>query len=277
MEQIFNIDQVNVEVRRAISKLGTPALLKKYNQKNFVEKDQIISAHHFLLKRGVDPQEIKNATDFYLEYIFKVSSKEEQVFDAEKEMVKEVKAMILKDVNVEEKEEEVVEIKKEKKKKKAKKEKENPIIKLTKNEFKLFEGFRSQLNLQQLIGLFDNRKQFKGVLGSLVKKKILTECFENIEIGPVGQQIISNELPYKEKVGYERNFFTKKRVLIEIDGKSFEKSAYVRHLLKKNKHLTCSEADQILSSKGFPKLYYSEFKRCKDQLGIVKIKDLDEE
>ena len=89
MKDLFNnIEQVSSETRKRISKTGTPALLEKYNQKNFVIEEEIVIARYFLLKRGIKEEEIKQGDTFYLTYVFKKKDQESSIELEEKKSSK---------------------------------------------------------------------------------------------------------------------------------------------------------------------------------------------
>lgn len=256
MKDLFNnIEQVSPETRKKISKIGTPALLKKYIQKNFVIEEEIVIARYFLLKRGIQESEIRNGDTFYLTYVFKKKDKEL------KQNAERSKSLKKQD-----------DLKKSQSSIEQKKEKELVII-LTELEYIMFERFiflkKESVEHNAFEDLFPSNKKYKGVLGSLTKKNILIKDEDLVRIGDLGKQMISNQIGWRKKIGYERNCFSKPRKLVEVDGKKYEKSSYIRHLLKKNNNLNCKETNNILQKLGFSKLYYSEYKRCKDQLGIV--------
>lgn len=172
----------------------------------------------------------------------------------------------------------------------AKKDKKDiaPIIKLTEQESILFDIIRSKTQDQSATGhpgvdllladlspSFKSLREFKGVLGSLKKKAIIDYDQTNLTLCTIGEQMCNGTLPYKQKAKHEQNFFRKTRVVVEIEGKKLEKSAYVRTLLRKSKNITCSELNILLAAAGYAKLYHSELQRCKEQLGIVTDKKKD--
>lgn len=251
-----SIESVSKQVRSLVSKNSTPSLLKKYNNHSFSEKEEVVAARHFLLKRGISEQEIDQATQYYLQNILIDSTQQNESVDQVKKTKKKVNKTEKKETQKE------------------------AVLKLTEFEFSLFEAIKkadreSFYSHERFLDMFETRKQYKGVIGSLSKKKLVLDSREGFSVTEKGLEVMENKHLYRKKVGYEKNDFAKKRVMVNVDGKMFEKSAYVRHLLKKDKYLCCKRADEILQSLGFSKLYYSEFKRCREQLGLKPVKDLD--
>lgn len=157
-----------------------------------------------------------------------------------------------------------------------------PIMKLTNEEFLLFEKIKlivkenlnDKFQIKEIISKDENLKKIKGVLGSLRKKEIIKYNEEIFWINQsIGEEMINGKLPYKRKEKHETNFFRNQRITKEVDGKIYEKSAYVRKLLRDNKRITYKEISEELEKIGFPKLYHSELQRCKAQLGIIKEKE----
>jgi hypothetical protein len=176
--------------------------------------------------------------------------------------------------------------------KKAAKEIVSPIMKLTKQEFELFELIKDKRtereqakvtkidlidfkNFEPQIAHFSSLREFKGVLGSLAKKGLVSYTQGSLSVLKAAKEMINGKMPYKQKDKNEQNFFRKVRVKIEIAGKPLEKSAYVRALLRKNTSLTFIELNKSLETAGFSKLYHSELQRCKRQIGLDTSKSKD--
>jgi hypothetical protein len=301
MKNAITIDQVSKEVKTKISKLGKEALIKKYLSGLFDSQDQVIGANYYLLKRGTSEFELEEANQqFYAEYFETEADiattttttkgsfgkhasqmSEEEISQAEAKRAQIVQSN--KDKRVQEDQSKVNEdvvVVPEPAAKKDKKEL-TPIIKLTEQESILFEKIKElhdpKNNKQIFHNIFTSLREYKGVLGSLRKKNIIS--YDNdqntLSISETGLQMLDGTLPYKQKTKHEQNFFRKTRVVVEIEGKKLEKSAYVRTLLRKNKNITCSELNILLAAAGYAKLYHSELQRCKEQLGIVTDKKKD--
>lgn len=299
---IATIEQVSKEVKTKISKLGKEQLVKKFSEGKLTTEEEVVAARFYLLKReSLTEQEIdKIEATQYVDLFFPEGSTETEVTtttstfgkhrsemtEEEIKQAEERQKAVREDAklrkqfpaNVEGSEEfieanEVIEVKAPK----AKKEKqpEQPIVKLTEQEFKLFEKIKKNSDLAKLQKSYESLREFKGVLGSLGKKQILSYTETTLTILKLGQDMIDGKMPYKKKAKHEQNFFKKQRLVIDIDGKPREKSAYVRMLLQKNNQISCAEINEKLTEIGFPKLYHSELQRCKQQLGIQTIKDLD--
>lgn len=302
---IVTIDQVSKEIKNAISKLGTPILLKRYQAGDF-EGERLIAAQFYLEKREALPQQQattqavfgKHRSEMTEQEIataeakintVKAKNKVQPVLtDTQEVIVKNIKkgAKIIANVAIEidkpslgdkltkaeKKIEKIVE---------QQKAPTQPIMKLTQQEFKLFEIIKVQCEgdnwTQPFNNPFESLREFKGVLGSLKKKNILSYSNDTLHftLTNVGIQMIKDQLIYKQKNKHEQNFFKKARKTIVIDGKELEKSAYVRMLLRKNNNTSCSELNETLAKVGFSKLYHSELQRCKAQLGIVTDKNKD--
>lgn len=298
MENVTTIDQVSKEVKTKISKLGTASLLNKFNSSLF-EGEELIAAKYYLEKRGAITQEAdyfndeevvettttttgsfgKHASQMSEDEINQAEVKRAGIVAENKQKRQQQEQQAT--AGEEQVQEEVLTTKKEKKEQVA-------IIKLTAQESVLFEKIKlkvqdlshsghsgQDLLLADLSGSFESLREFKGVLGSLKKKTIINYSDDQLTLCPIGEQMIAGTLLYKQKAKHEQNFFRKTRVVVEIDGKQLEKSAYVRMLLRKNKNTTCSELNVLLSAVGYAKLYHSELQRCKEQLGIVTDKKKD--
>lgn len=290
----LTIDQVSKEVRNAISKIGTTTLLKKYHNGDF-EGQQLIAAEFYLVKREAikleDLQSSKTTktTTTFGKHRSEMTPQElqqaEERLEKTKAANKQKAAYSIEDQTT--KPSVVVELTKGKSSKKAEvkevveKQPAQPIMKLTKQESILFELIKEQCKNDVWVHLFNNPfqslREYKGILGSLKKKGIISYDNDSHEIcvQNTGIQMIKGQLPYKEKTKHEQNFFKKARVTIVIEGKELEKSAYVRMLLRKNNHISCAELNETLTKVGFSKLYHSELQRCKSQLGIVSEKNKD--
>lgn len=164
----------------------------------------------------------------------------------------------------------------------SQKEQETPSIKLTAHEFKLFELFKvligdditltnkgaSQEALAEQMEL-NSLREFKGILSSLRKKDVVAYLDDqDVMLTQLSVDMLTGKMDYREKDKNERNFFKNERLTQTIDGKSVDKSSYVRSLLRKNKHTTYGELKEALEKAGYPKLYHSELQRCRMQLGI---------
>ena len=297
---IVTFDTASKEVKTKISKLGKDALAKRFADGKLTSLEEIVVAEYYLLKReSFTQKEIEKfeATQ-YVDIFFPLEIDVEQVTEEksptskkEKPAVKEVAEVISeiaedgiillgkpgkgksRAMTAEEKATmKVVEIK----------EPAVPMMKLTEQEFTLFEAIKKiykgrkeaspTILLSKLSGKFTNLREFKGVLGSLMKKEIISYTKDDLLLENTAMQMILGTLAYKQKAKNEQNFFKKERITVEIDGKKHEKSSFVRMRLRKSNDLTCVELNVELAELGFGKLYHSELQRCKDQLGIVTVK-----
>lgn len=290
---ITTFEQVSKEVKTKISKIGTLSLLKKFKSGAF-EGEELIAAKHYLIKRGElkeeEPQQYEEHTEEEASQLMKTGKHVSKMTEEEKkdavDKLEKKKSKNKAEVKEEKKEakskkgEKVDQVKKDKKV-------EDPTIKLTTQEFQLFEDIKRR-NLEnskaktfdQAVlhedGKFESLREFKGVLSSLRKKDIVHyEGDSAVELTALGKDMIKGKMSYKEKSKNERNFFKKERLTKDVDGKEMDKSSYVRALLRKNKNITYSELKDKLTQVGFPKLYHSELQRCREQLGIQSTKTED--
>lgn len=289
---ILTFDQVSKEVKTKISKLGKDALVKKFTEGKLTSQEETAAAVYYILKReSLTQEEVdKILVDQYNEYVNtipeekpakKLTKAQQKAADAAKEVdtaTVEIPAKSMAEKLSDAEDKIADEIKTEEEKPAA-----EPVIKLTAQEFPLFKQIEkiykknesAEIEIALLTKKVENIREFKGVLGSLMKKRILTYEGEKMTLLDLGLEMINGTMQYKQKAKNEQNYFVNKRVVVNIDGKDYEKSAYVRFLLRKENKLTCSEINIKLAEVGFSKLYHSELQRCKNQLGIVTVKDED--
>lgn len=297
MKKEITFEQVSKEVRTKISKIGTASLSKKYQNGEF-EGEELAAAKHYLEKRGVLSEQSTEETEMYTEeekaqlmktgkHVSKMTEEEKAKAFAELDARK---AKNQEKIEAEKTAEQPKEEKKPKttateKKAKSAKVEEDPMIKLTAQEFQLFEEIKRRAKdkgksfAQDVLhenGEYASLREFKGILSSLRKKDIIEyEGDQPVKLTTLGSDMVKGKMQYKEKAKNERNFFKKERLMKEINGKSMDKSAYVRSLLRKNKNITYGELKEALNAAGFPKLYHSELQRCREQLGIQTVKSED--
>lgn len=303
------IEQVSKEVKARISKIGTATLVKKFTAGEFEVLEERIAAVYYLEKRGMTSVELKVAKQAIIKEaatqgpcsLGKHSSQmtEQEIVDAnarqqnkaqemqqlEQEALTFVKERLGSGKKTAKSSKDKVVSEDVSATKKVVKETTAPIMKLTKQEFELFELIKSKRseqedsgnakfglidfkNFEPQIAHFSSLREFKGVLGSLAKKGLVSYTQNSLTVLKAAKDMISGKMPYKQKDKNEQNFFKKVRVKIEIAGKPLEKSAYVRALLRKNASLTFVELNQSLETAGFSKLYHSELQRCKGQIGL---------
>lgn len=274
MKTTITFDNVSKEVRTKISKIGKDQLVKKFQDGKFTTLEEVVAASHYIAKReSMTQREIdKIEATLYVDLFFPtptaLTKEEEDAAAKNNQGLKDLKDYSEQEAALG---------------KKSSKKIETPIIKLTAQEFPLFKKIEKVYKKNKDVTIkynaidkgYESYREFKGVLGSLMKKGIVTYTKETITILELGLDMIEGRMQYKQKAKNEQNYFRNQRLVVEVKGKKFEKSAYVRSQLKKNPHLTCNELNIMLSELGYGKLYHSELQRCKNQLGIVTVKDED--
>lgn len=329
MNATVTIDQVSTQVKTKIFKLSKDALVKKFIAGKFETVDEVVSASHYLNQRkSLTETEINRIQTTLYVNIFVEEKQIIDAENAAQPVVPVTINKDLADnelgsranfglhrsemsdeqiVEAEDRHNKVVEQNKAKstiesvetqidpivtKKVKTTKEKkpiDTPTIKLTPQEFKMFELITAQVIVdnpqlkQSIIAQSDlaeqialgSLREFKGILSSLRKKSVVTYITDNdVELTQLSIDMINGTMPYREKNKNERNFFKKERLTQIINDKEVDKSSYVRGLLRKNKNISYAEIKEALEKAGYPKLYHSELQRCRVQLGIeVKKQD----
>lgn len=321
MNATVTIETVSKEVKNKISKLGKDALVKKFTEGKLQTIEEVAVAVYYLTQRQsltteqIEEVEAKMYVDLFFpdeaEVEYKEPTDEEcgqraefgkhrsqmtesELAAAEDRHNKVVEANKAKStIESVETQTDIVPEKKVKTTKektvKEKKPEDTPSVKLTGQEFKMFELITAQVvvdnpqlgqsvitqaNLAEQIAL-GSLREFKGILSSLRKKQVVTYVGDNdIELTQLSVDMINGIMPYREKNKNERNFFKKERLTKMINDKEVDKSSYVRGLLRKNKNISYAEIKEALEKEGYPKLYHSELQRCRVQLGIeVKKQD----
>lgn len=287
---ILTFDQVSKEIKTKISKIGKDALVKRFTEGKLTSQEEVVAASYYLLKRKSMTQKEINKIEA-LEYVLLFHPLEETppAPTEEEKVAREKNDKGIADLADYSAQESTMRSKGSEKKitdevkRKEDKPAAEPVIKLTAQEFPLFERIRKSylklktdtIEISKFLKKDESVREFKGVLGSLMKKGIVSYTATELTIQQLGLDMIFGNMIYKQKAKNEQNFFTKKRVVINVDGKDYEKSAYVRALLRKNNKITCAELNVKLAEVGFSQLYHSELQRCKNQLGIVTVKDED--
>lgn len=266
---VLTFDQVSKEIKTKISKIGKDALVKRFTEGKLTSQEEVVAAAYYLLKRESMTQKEINKIEATL-YVDVLIPEVKETIDLSdyKEPLKKTRTL----GSVKGTEISVTE-----------KLTETPIVKLTAQEFPLFEQIKkaykktgnATMEYTLIDKKYENYREFKGILGSLMKKGIVSYDQDGFTVEKLGLEMIEGQIAYKEKAKNEQNFFKTKRLVIKVEGKEYEKSAFVRMRLRKNNNLTCIELNKELAELGFGKLYHSELQRCKDQLGIVTVKEQD--